>query len=204
MTNFVQLTLSGGWVLLALGLCSALASYIVIERMFYLKQDNVIPQGVLNQVQNLFTMDRLDEEQLMVLEKASIFGSLLATIYRNSQVGFEELKEMTEIQGRQCAQKLSKNIDYLQIIASVSPLLGVLGTILGMMDIFGVLTNSQELSNQQQMAHGISQALITTAYGIAVAVPCHFAHRWLSGKVQHLTLRLEEESMASLTWVKNN
>lgn len=175
-------------------LCSVAALGIVIERFWSLKSGRVLPPGLLDRIWEWVKHDELDETRIHAVYESSPLGRVLAVGLMNRNHSREVMKESIEDTGRHVAHELERFIGALGTIAAISPLLGLLGTVLGMISVFTVMTTSGA-GNPAELAGGISQALITTAAGLSVAIPTLIFQRYLRGKVESLVLGMEEESL---------
>jgi len=179
------------WPILA---CSVLATAIICERFWSLRSNRIIPPHLVTQVWRLYRQGELDAARLRQLQSSSPLGAILAAGLANHQYGRKVMKEAIEDVGRQVAHELERFLDLLGTIASVSPLLGLLGTVMGMIKVFSAIT-AAGVGDPQVLAGGISEALITTAAGLSVAIPALIFHRHFQAKVVDLVLRMENESL---------
>ncbi len=185
---------AGGWLMWPILACSVLATAIVCERFWSLRTSRIIPPHLVTQVWRLYRQGELDAARLRQLQSSSPLGAILAAGLANHQYGREVMKEAIEDVGRQVAHELERFLDLLGTIASVSPLLGLLGTVMGMIKVFSAIT-AAGVGDPQVLAGGISEALITTAAGLSVAIPALIFHRHFQAKVVDLVLRMENESL---------
>lgn len=190
----LELVTAGGWLMLPILLCSVLALAIVAERFWALKQDKVVPVGLVAQVWKLHQQRELNNERIRLLRDSSPLGRILAAGLVNMHHEREVMKEAIEETGRQVVLELERFLNTLGTIASITPLLGLLGTVIGMIKVFSAIT-AQGVGNPAVLAGGISEALITTAAGLSVAIPSLMFYRYFRGKVDTLVLRMEEESL---------
>jgi biopolymer transport protein ExbB len=185
---------AGGWVMVPILLCSVTALGIVIERFWSLKSGRVLPPELLERIWEWVKRDELDDTRIQAVYESSPLGRVLAVGLMNRNHSREVMKESIEDTGRHVAHELERFIGALGTIAAISPLLGLLGTVLGMISVFTVMTTSG-VGNPTELAGGISQALITTAAGLSVAIPTLIFQRYFRGKVENLVLNMEEESL---------
>ncbi|HEX7030525.1 MAG TPA: MotA/TolQ/ExbB proton channel family protein [Gammaproteobacteria bacterium] len=190
----LEIVRSGGWLMLPIILCSIIAAGIIIERLWSLQDRKVVPEHLVAKVWHLLKSGGLGEDEVRNLYNSSPLGRLLATglMYRNRSR--ELVKEMVEDTGRHVAHELERYLNTLGTIAAISPLLGLLGTVVGMIQVFAVIT-SQGVGNPAAMAGGISTALITTAAGLIVAIPALAGYRYLRGRVNEHVVRMEQEAI---------
>lgn len=189
-----ELIKAGGWVMWPLILCSIAALAIVAERLYTLQKKSVMPPALLNQVQQWLERKELDASRLSLLRESSPLGRVLAAGLANRLHAHEVLKEAIEDAGRHMLPELERYLNTLGTIAAISPFLGLLGTVLGMIQMFGGI-GSHGLGDPSIVAGGISQALVATAAGLAVAIPSLMFYRYLRGRVDELTVELEQEAL---------
>ncbi|WP_198007319.1 MotA/TolQ/ExbB proton channel family protein [Nitrococcus mobilis] len=185
---------AGGWVMLPILACSVVALAFTIERCWALRRSRVVPKHLVAQVWHLVKSNTLEPTQLRELRAGSPLGRMLAAGLVNIQYGREIVLESIEDRGRHEAHGLERYLNTLGTIAAVSPLLGLLGTVIGMIKVFSSIS-SAGLGNVTALAGGISQALFTTAAGLVVAIPTLMAYRYFRGKVETLVVDLEQESL---------
>ncbi len=174
--------------------CSVLALAIVIERSWALQRRRVVPKHLLAEVWNKIKGNALDGAQLRSLRQGSPLGRVLAAGLVHVRRSREVMMESIEDAGRHEAHALERYLNTLGTIAAISPLLGLLGTVVGMIDVFGTIS-SQGVGNAPALAGGISQALITTAAGLVVAIPSLMAYRYLRGRVDELVVEMEQQAL---------
>jgi biopolymer transport protein ExbB len=185
---------SGGWLMLPIIACSVVALAIVIERLWSLKRSRVIPRQLVAQIWQWAQQGQLNDERLRELREGSPLGRVLAAGLINRDHSREVMKEGIEETGRHVAHELERFLNTLGTIAAITPLLGLLGTVIGMITVFSVITDVG-VGNPGDLAGGISQALITTAAGISVAVPSLIFHRYFRGRVDELVVIMEQEAI---------
>lgn len=185
---------AGGWLMLPIMLCSVLALAIIGERFWSLQQKRIAPSHLVAQVWQWYKSNSLDESHIQGLAKNSPLGRILAAGLVNRQHPREIMKESIEETGRQVVLELERYLNTLGTIASITPLLGLLGTVIGMIKVFAAIT-TQGVGNPSVLAGGISEALITTAAGLSVAIPSLIFYRYFRGKVDELVLKMEEEAL---------
>ena len=190
----LELVIAGGWVMVAILACSVIALAIVGERLWPLARRRVLPPHLVAQAWRWATSDQLDQAHLRSLRESSPLGRVLAAALVNRHHPREIMKEAVEDTGRHVAHELERYLNTLGTIAGISPLLGLLGTVLGMIKVFTTIT-TQGVGNPGALAGGISEALITTAAGLVVAIPSLMFYRYLRGRVDELVVRMEEEAL---------
>ena len=175
-------------------LCSVIAMAIVAERFWTLQRKRITPPNLVVQVWQWAKSGKLDEERIRALRKSSPLGRILAAGLVNRDRSRELMKESIEEVGRHVVHDLDRYLNTLGTIASISPLLGLLGTVIGMIKVFSVIT-TQGVGDPGVLAGGISQALITTAAGLTVAIPTLLFHRYFRGHVDELVVTMEQEAL---------
>jgi biopolymer transport protein ExbB len=189
-----ELVTAGGWLMLPIILCSVVAVAIIVERFWVLKQDKVVPNNLVSQVWQLHQKRELNADHIKLLRGSSPLGRILAAGLVNMHHEREVMKEAIEETGRQVVLELERFLNTLGTIASITPLLGLLGTVIGMIKVFAAIT-AQGVGNPTVLAGGISEALITTAAGLSVAIPSLMFYRYFRGRVDMLVIRMEEEAL---------
>ncbi len=190
MLSIIQ---AAGWPIWPLIIASVVALAIIGERLWSLNSSLVAPKGLLPKVQEWLKQGGVNEEILANLERHSPLGRVFAAGLRNVNSSREMMKEAIEDAGRAMIHELERFLTTLGTIASVSPLLGLLGTVIGMVEIFGALTPSG--GSPAQLAHGISVALYNTAMGLIVAIPSMIFYRYFRTKVDTLVMEMEQQSI---------
>ena len=185
---------AGGPVMWPILLCSIAAAAIVLERMWTLQARRVIPRDLTAKVWKLVETRTLTDRHVSALEQNSPLGRVLAAGLANRHRGRDVLKEAVEDTGRHVVHELERFLNTLGTVAAVSPLLGLLGTVTGIINAFNAIT-SQGVGDPRVLSGGIGEALITTAAGLIVAIPALVAHRYLRGKVDSLVIDMEKEAM---------
>jgi biopolymer transport protein ExbB len=175
-------------------LCSILAVTIIAERSWALRSSNVIPRDVGKQVEEWAVRHELDRRHIDQLRSGSALGRVLAAALVNRHRSRDLIKEAVEDTGRHVVHQLERFLNTLGTIAGISPLLGLLGTVIGMINVFSTIL-AHGVGNANQLAGGISQALITTAAGLTVAIPSFFFYRYFKGKVESYVVSMEEQAL---------
>ena len=175
-------------------LCSVVALAIILERAWVLRTGRVVPRGLMNDVYLQYQGGPVTKDYLDGLRRGSALGRILAAGVANHQMSREFMKEAIEDEGRQVVHALERYLNTLGMITSVTPLLGLLGTVIGMIEVFAAIV-SAGVGNPAVLAGGISKALITTAAGLSVAIPALVFHRYLNGKVDRLVLEMENQAI---------
>ena len=188
-------------MMVPLFLCSVIATAIVFERFWTLRQEKVAPRSLLNDLLVVSRENLVDEAFLKRVEMSSPLGTVLASCMANSQRPRDEVKEIVEEVGRHVAFNLVSYLNILSTIASVAPLLGLLGTVLGMIEVFAVIT-VDGIGQAGELAGGISQALVSTAAGLVVAIPSLMFYRYFQGRVEAIVISMEKDTMRLLEFLQ--
>jgi biopolymer transport protein ExbB len=189
---------SGGLLMWPLLLCSIIALAIIAERFWTLQKRNVAPANLLQQVLDHEKANRVSDDLLKLLVKSSPLGRLFAVGLLNRDHGREIMKEAIEEEGSLVVHELDRYLNTLGTIAAITPLLGLLGTVIGMIQVFTSITPevmTQGIGDPTVLAAGISKALITTAAGLSIGIPALMFHRYFKGKVHALTVAMEQQSV---------
>ena len=189
-----QLLAAGGWVMPLIVLCSVIALAISIERWIALNPKRIAPPHLLATVWKQLKAGELDAQRLKLLRNGSPLGAILAAGLANRSQGREVMKESIQEAASHVVHDLERYLNTLGTVAAVSPLLGLLGTVVGMIRVFTEIT-VQGTGNANALAGGISEALITTATGLAVAIPALVMHRYFTGKIDAIVVGLEQETI---------
>lgn len=189
-----EIVKAGGWVMVPLLLCSIAAFAIIAERFWTLQKKKIIPPNLVSTVWKQFREQTFDQEALKRLKAGSALGRVLAAGLVNLQHEREIMKEAIEETGRHVVHEMERYLNALGTIASISPLLGLLGTVIGMIKVFNTITTSG-VGNASLLAGGISEALITTAAGLVVAIPTLMFYRYFRGLIEEYVVRMEEEAL---------
>lgn len=175
-------------------LCSVIAFAIIVERFWSLQRKRTAPRNLVNQIWQWARDGQLDTRRLQELRRNSPLGRILAAGLVNRRHDREVMKESIEEVGRHVAHELERFLNALGTIASISPLLGLLGTVLGMIKVFTVIT-TQGVGDASILASGIAEALITTAAGLMVAIPTLLFYRYFRGRVDELVVTMEQDAL---------
>lgn len=189
-----EIVKAGGWLMLPIIACSIVALAITIERFWTLQKERVTPKYLAAKIWQWSKDGKLDENRILQIRKSSPLGRILAAGLLNQNYEREVMKESIEETGRHVAYELQRFLNTLGTIAAISPLLGLLGTVIGMIQVFSVITNVG-VGDPGELAGGISKALITTAAGLTVAIPSLFFVRYFRRKVDGLIVGMEEEAI---------
>jgi biopolymer transport protein ExbB len=189
-----ELIRSGGWLMWPILVCSVLALAIIVERCWSLRRSVVAPKDLMSHIQGMTLGDRLTNEQIDAVRETSALGQILAAgLSRQTQQAFL-IKDAIEEAGGHVVHELKRYLNALGTIAATTPLLGLLGTVIGMIKVFSAIT-AVGVGDPQVLAGGISEALITTAAGLSVGIPSLMFHRYFLGKVNELTVAMEQDAL---------
>lgn len=189
-----ELVQAGGWLMIPILLCSVIAAAIIVERLWTLRQKKVIPEKLLTGIWNLLSNDALTEQHISEIENGSPLGRVLAAGLINRHLSRDLIRESIEENGRHVVHEMERFMNTLGTISTIAPLLGLLGTVIGMIRVFTAITVIG-IGDPAQLAGGISEALITTAAGLSVAIPALIFHRHLKRKIDELVVAMEQEAM---------
>ena len=184
---------AAGWPIWPLIIASILALAIIFERFYSLRRQQVMPLNLLEQTLANLRQHGPNPDLLRALMEGSPLGQVLAAGIRNGGLSRELMKESLEESGRAVAHELDRYLMSLGTIASVAPLMGLLGTVIGMVEIFGSQTPTG--GNPAVLAHGISVALYNTAFGLIVAIPSMIFYRFFRGRVDAYLVEMEQQAV---------
>ncbi len=193
----LEIVQAGGWLMLPIIACSIVAAAIILERLWTLQPTRVLPSDLMTDVWQWVKSGQLDRQHIQSLHQSSPLGQVLAAGLSSGHLGREIAKENIQDTGRHVVHELERYLNSLGTIAAISPLLGLLGTVIGMVKVFAAIT-VYGVGNPTVLAGGISEALITTAAGLSVAIPSLIGYRYLRGKVDNLVVQMEKEAMMFL------
>lgn len=190
----LEILRAGGWLMAPIILCSILSLTIIAERFWTLRRSKVVPDGLGEKVEEWAARHELDRRHLEQLRSGSVLGRVLAAGLVNRHRSRHLLKEAIEDTGRHVVHELERFLNTLGTIAGISPLLGLLGTVIGMIKVFSSIM-VHGVGDANQLAGGISEALITTAAGLTVAIPSFFFYRYFKGRVEAYVVSMEEQAI---------
>lgn len=193
---------AGGIVMWPLLLCSIVAMAIIIERFLALRPSKIISNEDIDRARKMAATGKVTEPMLEALSNSSLMSKVLATGLASSTAPRHIMKENIEEAGRHAVHAMERYLNALGTIATVSPLLGLLGTVLGMISVFGSISKAG-MGNPALLAGGISEALITTVAGLFVAIPALIFHRYFKGRVDNYVVQMEQEAL-KLVEITNN
>ena len=184
---------AAGWPIWFLIFASIIAVGLITERLLYLRSSRIAPPALLNEVVKDLKKNGVNDQMLASLAKNSLLGCIFAAGLKNIKSPPEVMKESIEEAGRATTHELEHFLTTLGTIASISPLLGLFGTVVGMIEIFGAQTAAG--NSPAVLAHGISVALYNTAFGLIVAIPSMIFYRHFRAKVDSLTIEMEQQAI---------
>lgn len=195
---------AAGWPIWPLLICSVLALALIIERLSSLRASRIAPPRLLEEVLGISQQSLPNAELINRLAENSALGEVLAAGLRAASnepdLTEDKLRQVFEIAGRRAIHRMERYLNTLGTIATAAPLLGLLGTVVGMIEIFG--SQGPTGNNPTQMAHGISIALYNTAFGLMVAIPSLMFYRYFRGRVEDRVMEMEQASDRLLTHLK--
>jgi biopolymer transport protein ExbB len=189
-----EIVKAGGIVMVPIILSSIIAAAIILERMWTLQQRRVLPTELTEKVWRWVEQRQIQDKHIAALQQNSPLGKILAAGLANRHRGRDIIKESIEDTGRHVVHELERFINALGTIATLSPLLGLLGTVVGMIRTFNAITTAG-IGNPAALAGGIAEALITTAAGLIVAIPALIGYKYLRGRVESLVVEMEKEAI---------
>lgn len=190
----LELLTAGGWLMVLIVMCSIGVLAICIERLYTLNAKKIAPPHLLATVWKQLKAGEMDAARLKSLKQSSPLGRILAAGLSNAYHGRDVMKESIQEAASHVVHDLERYLNTLGTIAAVAPLLGLLGTVLGMIRVFAEIM-AQGTGNASVLAGGISEALITTAAGLTVAIPALAMHRYFTGKIDAIVVELEQETI---------
>jgi len=183
---------AAGWPIYFLLLASVIAVALIIERFIILRKEKIVPTGLLDRVVGLYQREGVSDEMLNALAADSPLGQVLAAGMRNVKSSRYVMKDAIEEAGRTVSHELERFLTTLGTIATISPLMGLFGTVVGMIEIFG--SQSPTGTNPMQLAHGISVALYNTGFGLVIAIPAMIFFRHFRAKVESFVVEMEQQA----------
>ncbi|MET0981249.1 MAG: MotA/TolQ/ExbB proton channel family protein [Telluria sp.] len=185
---------AAGWPIWPLLIASIVALALIIERLIYLRREKILPKQLLGEVIQVHRNNKVTPDIIQTLEQNSPLGTVLAAALRNVDAPRDVMKESIEEAGRGVAHVLERFLTTLGTIASLAPLMGLFGTVVGMIEIFGS-QNAAGGANPAQLAHGISVALYNTGFGLAIAMPALVAYRHFRALVDSFIIDMELQAV---------
>jgi biopolymer transport protein ExbB len=192
---------AAGWPIWPLLIASIVATALIIERLMYLRRSRIIPKTLLDEVVRVYRSGNINAEIIDKLEKSSQLGVVLSAALRNVNAPRDVMKESIEEAGSGVAHQLERFLTTLGTIATLAPLMGLFGTVVGMIEIFG--SQNAAGANPAQLAHGISVALYNTGFGLAIAMPTLVFYRHFRALVDSFVIDMEQQAVKFVDVVHN-
>jgi len=202
-TSLFDLIRAGGWLMFPIILCLIVAVTIIVDRLIALRAQKVMSTTLVGQVWGWVKNNQLDNKKVKELKNHSPLGRIMAVGLVNSKHGRDAMREAIGEAVNQEIHRLERFMNALGSIASISPLLGLLGTVMGMIKVFSKIV-MQGTGNPTLLAGGISEALMTTAAGLCVAIPALFFHRFFTRKIEDISVLMEQEAVKLIDIVHGN
>ncbi len=193
----LEILMAGGWAMVPILICSAVALAIVLERCWTLRRSHVLPPGLGDEVRKWAASGQLDPAHLDALAKGSPLGELLASAVAVRNRPRELIKERIEDTGRHVVHRLERYMSTLGTIALIGPLLGLFGTVIGLIRMF-MQVMAGGMADPTKMAGGIGEALVCTASGLTVAIPAYVLHRYFRSRIAGYCVDMEKQATALL------
>lgn len=190
----LELLQAGGLIMVPIIACSVLALAIVFERFWTLRKSRVAPESTISELWRWIKKKELNARRLKALHDSSPMGRVLASGLMNAKHGRDIMKESIEHEASQVVHELERFLNPLGTVATITPLLGLLGTVIGMIKVFAEIQLAG-VGDAGNLAGGISQALTTTAAGLSVAIPALICHRYFIRRVDELVVNMEQEAI---------
>lgn len=190
----LEIIRAADWPIIPLLFASVIALALIFERLFSLRRSAIVPAGLLEKVLGELRQSGPSEELIARVHAHSPLGRVLAAGLRNMRTTREVMKESIEEAGAAVAHDLGRFLTTLGTIASVAPLMGLFGTVVGMIELFGAQGSSVG-ADPQQLAHGISIALYNTGFGLLIAIPALIAHRHFRALVDSIVVEMEQQAV---------
>ena len=198
-----QVLAAGGWVMPFIVVCSVLALAICIERHFALNKRRIAPPHLLATVWQQLGGEALDAQHLKTLRQGSPLGAILAAGLANRHQGRDVMRDSIREAASQVIHRLERYLNAVGTIAAITPLMGLLGTVVGMISVFTEIT-TYGTGNANALAGGISEALLTAAAGLAVAIPSLVMHRHYAARIESIVVNLEREAIKLVDALHSN
>ncbi|MBU1240647.1 MotA/TolQ/ExbB proton channel family protein [Myxococcota bacterium] len=201
-----SLLAKGGLLIYPILAASLLGSVIVIERFIALRRERINPNGLKKRIEGLVKKGKKEEALKVLRGYETPLSALLTVAVENLHLDRRSLVELLEEKGRTEVHYMGRGIEFVGVLAAVAPLLGLLGTVTGMISVFQDVTRQATVRgvNPANLASGIWEALITTAAGLAVAIPLYILYRYLASRVDTLVVELEEEVLTAVKTMQSS
>ena len=198
-----EFLIKGGPLIIPIAICSVVALGVFMERLWSLKRGRIIPESFVSRIEDLISEHRVADALLLCQESNNPMANIMAAALKTAQRQRSVIKEFVEEVGKHEGALLERYIEVLGTCAAISPLLGLLGTVTGMMEVFQQV-EVYGLGDPSVFASGIWQALITTAIGLAVAIPSYIFYKYLLARVDALVIEMEERSLHLIDMVSED
>jgi len=189
-----EFLVKGGTIVVPIGICSVVALAVFLERLWSLQRPRIIPEGFIKRIEGLIKESRVDDALLLCQEHQTPMANIMAAALRTAKHSRERVKEAVEETGKFEMAMLERYIEIIGTCSSITPLLGLLGTVMGMIEVFQGVEDGG-LGDPAFFAAGIWKALITTAVGLGVAIPAYIFYKFLLARVDRLMVEMEERSL---------
>ena len=199
----IEIIKAAGWPIWPIIFCSVISVAIIVERFYTLRQEAITPKNLLNEIINRFIVSGVTQDLISATQVSSPLGRVFVAGLKNIDNTKDAMKEAIEEAGVEVAHELERYLTTLGTIATMAPLLGLLGTIIGMIEIFGASTPTG-ITDPARLAHGISIALYNAAFGIIVAIPSLVFYRHFRSTVDSLTVQMELQAMKLIDVTRGN
>ncbi len=198
MNEAITLLMKGGWAMVPLAICSLLGVAIILERLVALRRHRSIPSAVVDMLAMFQGEETLEVATRICNDHASPFARIVKVLLGSRHLEHHQLIEVLHSNGRKEVERLERGLLVLEVIAGIAPLIGLLGTVLGMVSVFDAIT-AYGLGDAQVLSDGISKALITTVAGLSVAIPALAFHSYFSKRVDSIAIEMQELSVGFMT-----
>lgn len=198
MNETIALLLKGGGAMIPLGICSLLGVAIILERFVSLRRNRAIPRPIVDSLINIHSEETLAVANQFCSEHESPLARIVGVLMRSRHLEHDQLIELLHSNGRKEVEGLERGLLVLEIIAGIAPLIGLLGTVLGMVGVFDAIS-VYGLGDAQVLSDGISKALITTVAGLSVGIPALAFHSYFSKQVDSIAIEMQEISVDFMT-----
>ena len=191
-----------GWTMVGIAVCSVAALAVFLERFWALRREKVIPNGLPIEVEDLVRRQKIDDAVTLCRKSGTPLARIVQVVLENAGKARERIKEIVIEVGQRESTKLERYLTLLNTTISVAPMLGFLGTVLGMVQLFTSVASVGEVTNIGMIADGIYKALYTTIAGLTVAIPATLFYRFLTSRIDRLVLEMEEISLKIMDLIK--
>lgn len=201
MNGIIEQVMKGGLVMIPLLILSTIAIAVFIEKLIVLRRRKVLAPAIVNVIETVKTKEDLPLAISICDQNQGAFSNIIKIVLHNPEATQSEVKEELNDRGRQEIRSLERGLGFLEIVATVSPILGLLGTVMGMIKVFKTIA-LEGVGEASALSGGISEALISTAAGLTVAIPVLFIYHFLANRVEGYMLDIEEQTNRLLKTMK--